>query len=191
MHINTCIHTNTSIHKCVYIYIYIYIHHSNNTVKRVLFRHPSLRTAERPNTLQTNIRGARYPIRRMDKPYPWNPWLPEIETLHSESKHEQGKCEHTNCLNPLQLNPWGHSQTQRLQQYRLGFADASWGPPRRGSAAGAGRCSSRAGGRCPRKRTSKGTGRQGMLSKHRNSLQKNLCPVVIPYLCSSGRRQMS
>ena len=34
--------------------------------------------------------------------------------------------------------------------------------------------------------TSKVIGRQGIELKHRNSLQKSLCPVVIcPYLCSS------
>ena len=34
--------------------------------------------------------------------------------------------------------------------------------------------------------TSKGIWRQGIVSKHGNSLQKSLCPVVIcPYLCSS------
>ena len=39
-----------------------------------------------------------------------------------------------------------------------------------------------------KKRTSKSTGRQGAVLKHRNSLQKSLCPVVIcPYLCSSER----
>ena len=34
--------------------------------------------------------------------------------------------------------------------------------------------------------TSKGISRQGIVLKHRDSLQKSLCPVVIcPYLCSS------
>ena len=35
---------------------------------------------------------------------------------------------------------------------------------------------------------SKGIRREGIVLKHRNSLQKSLCPVVIrPYLCSSDR----
>ena len=33
--------------------------------------------------------------------------------------------------------------------------------------------------------TSKGIRRQGMVLKHRNSLQKSLCPVICPYFCSS------
>ena len=36
--------------------------------------------------------------------------------------------------------------------------------------------------------TSQGIGRQGIVLKHRNSLQKSQCPVAIcPYLCSSER----
>ena len=40
--------------------------------------------------------------------------------------------------------------------------------------------------------TSKDIWRQGIVSKHRNSLQKSLCPVVIcPYLCSSETRAIT
>ena len=39
--------------------------------------------------------------------------------------------------------------------------------------------------------TSKGIRRQGLVSKHRNSLQKKPSPVVIcPYLCSSEEREV-
>ena len=39
--------------------------------------------------------------------------------------------------------------------------------------------------KCPQKSRSKGIWRQGIVLKHRNSLQKSLCPVVIcPCLCS-------
>ena len=38
----------------------------------------------------------------------------------------------------------------------------------------------------PQKCTSKGIRRQGVVSKHRSSLEKSLCPAVVcPYLCSS------
>ena len=55
----------------------------------------------------------------------------------------------------------------------------------------AGRSRRRRGCRRPQKCTSKGTGRHGIVLKHRNSLHKSLCPVVIcPHVCSSEGRQL-
>ena len=49
----------------------------------------------------------------------------------------------------------------------------------------------RRGGDRRQKCTSKGIWRQGIVLKHRNSLQKSICPVVIcPYLCSSEGRDL-
>ena len=47
-----------------------------------LFRHPSIRRiAKQLKTAQTNLRGTRHPIRRMDKAYPWSPWKPMLPLL--------------------------------------------------------------------------------------------------------------
>ena len=65
----------------------------------VLLRHPSIRRiAERRKTTQTNIRGRRYMIRRMNQPYPWFPRLYEPvvtfrgKGLHTGNQHLKNHC---------------------------------------------------------------------------------------------------
>ena len=113
----------------------------------------------------------------------WERCLSQKYTHKQTNKHERGKLPNKHGRRTFGADT-GHGccrRPERLAQLCVIPAYRGRQPRRRG---------------CPRawgesqKCTSKGIGRRGKVLKHRSSLQKSPCPVVIcPYLCCSESRK--